>query len=160
MKYFVRACKYLVYFTVLFVVMVSIIYLLSPEKSQSLSVTSLFKEGSLPKLIAFFVCVSAIYPKFAFVQRKLYINGTFEDNRKAIMDAFLNMGYEVECEGPQAISFRLKETAMKVSRMWEDRVTVTITESPLVIDGYRRDVDRIVRHISYLIAQQEQSEEE
>lgn len=160
MKYFIRACKYLVYFFILFVVMVGVIYLLSPEKSQGVSVTSLFKEGSLPKLIVFFVCIAAIYPKFAFIKRKLHTNGTFADNREQIMEAFLNMGYELECETPESISFRLKQTSMKVSRMWEDRVTVTISEDPLIIDGYRRDVDRIARHISFLIAQRENSIEE
>ena len=159
MKYFIRACKYLLYFFILFVIMVGIIYLLSPEKSQGVSVTQLFKAGSLPKLLIFFACISAIYPKFAFIQRKLYINGTFEENRECITEAFLNMGYELESEGPQAISFRLKQTSMKISRMWEDRVTVNISDNPLIIDGYRRDVDRIARHISFLIAQRENSEE-
>jgi len=160
MKYFIRACKYLVYFFVLFFIMVGIIWLLSPEKTHGASFTSLFQPGSLPKLIAFFTIIAALYPKFAFVQRKLHLNGPYSEYRDCIMEAFLKMGYEVENEGPETISFRLTQTSMKVSRMWEDRVTVTINDNPLILDGYRRDVDRIASRISYLITQKDNSEGE
>lgn len=153
MKYLIRSCKYLVYFFVLFVVMVAIIWLLSPEKSQGLSVASLFQEGSLPKLIAFFACVAAIYPKFAFVQRKIYLNGSFEESREVIFETFQNFGYEMEKEDEKSVSFRLKQTSMKVSRMWEDRVTINISDNPIIIDGYRRDVDRLSRRITSLLQQ-------
>lgn len=154
MKYLIRACKYLVYFFVLFLVMVTILWLLSPEKSQGLSITALFKEGSIPKILAFFACVSALYPKFAFVKRKIYLNGPFEESRGAIVEVFEAFGYELECEGSQAISFRLAKTSMRVSRMWEDRVTIDITDNPIIVDGYRRDIDRIVRRINSIMQQQ------
>jgi len=154
MKYVIRAGKYLVYFFVLFLVMVTILWLLSPEKSQGLSITTLFKEGSIPKILIFFACIAAIYPKFAFVQRKIYLNGTFGESRDSIVEVFEGFGYEVECEGPQAISFRLKSKSMRFSRMWEDRVTINVTDNPLVVDGYRRDIDRIVRRINSMMQEQ------
>lgn len=154
MKYLIRACKYLVYFFVLFLVMVTILWLLSPEKSQGLSVTTLFKEGSIPKILAFFACIAALYPKFAFVQRKVYLNGTFEESRDLIVEVFENFGYGIECEGAQAISFRLNKTSMRFSRMWEDRVTINITDNPIIVDGYRKDIDRIVRRINSILQQQ------
>lgn len=154
MKYFIRSCKYLVYFFVLFVIMVTILWFLSPEKSQGLSAVSLFKEGSFPKMLIFFACIAAIYPYFAFVKRKIYLNGTFEESRDAIVEVIRSFGYEIECEGPQAISFRLPKRSMRFSRMWEDRVTINITDNPIIIEGYRRDLDRIVRRINATLQEQ------
>lgn len=160
MKYIIRSFKYLVYFFALFVVMVAIIWLLSPEKSQSLSVTSLFKEGSLPKMAVFFAAIAAVYPALAFIRRKLFINGSFADERQTILNVFDAMGYEVEREEDGQISFRIKKRSVRFSRMWEDRIILHTGENPLVFEGYRKDLDRIVRNVSYAISRREASSEE
>lgn len=160
MKYIIRSFKYLVYFFALFVVMVAIIWLLSPEKSQSLTVASLFKEGSLPKMAVFFAAIAAVYPALAFIRRKLFINGTFAEERETILSVFDAMGYEVEREDSEQISFRLKKRSLRFSRMWEDRIILHTAGSPLVFEGYRKDLDRIVRSISYAISQRDASSEE
>ena len=33
--------------------------------------------------------------------------------------------------------------------MYEDRITVNTTEEPIVLNGYRRDIDRMARNLSY-----------
>ena len=160
MKYIIRSLKYLVYFFALFVVMVAIIWLLSPEKSQGLSVTSLFKEGAMPKLALFFVIVAAIYPALAFIKRKLYLSNSFAEDRNVIFGALENMGYKLESEEPGKTTFRLASATMRFSRMWEDRITIRTEENPVIVEGYRRDLDRVIRAISYAIAQASETSEE
>lgn len=145
MKYFIRSCKYVVYFALLFCVMVGLIWLLSPEKTQGLPVTALFKEGSLKSILIMFACISAIYPSLSFKKRTV----PFEEDRDAfrtrLIEVLDNFGMEIESEEGDTISFRMKSRPMRVSRMWEDRITVRFQEGCIVMDGYRRDVDRVVR---------------
>ena len=53
----------------------------------------------------------------------------------------------------------MERSADRVTRFFEDRITVTKTENPIVLSGYRRDLERLVRNINYKIAQQEESGE-
>ena len=77
MRYLIRALKYLLYFAIIFVLMVGIIYLFSSQKAAGLSFVDLFKEGSLPKIMLFFVAVAALYPYLSFQKKELYLNGPF-----------------------------------------------------------------------------------
>lgn len=145
MKYFIRSCKYVVYFALLFCVMVGVIWLLSSEKTQGLPVTALFKEGSLKNILIMFACIAAIYPSLSFKKRTVPFEEDKEAFRTRLIEVMDNFGMEIESEDGDTVSFRMKSRSMRVSRMWEDRITVRFREGSIVMDGYRRDVDRVVR---------------
>ena len=155
MKYFIRSLKYLAYFVCLFVVIVAIIWFLSPEKTQGLPITSLFKAGSGWKLAIFFVAVAAIYPYLSFIRRKVYINGEFSEYKDLVIRTFSEAGLILESEEGTKMTFRMEKASMRFSRMWEDRITLETAENPLVLDGYRRDLDRLVRSLNYAIARKD-----
>lgn len=153
MRYLIRALKYLVYFIVLFFVLVFIIWLISPKGEGGFSLTAMFQPGALPKIALFFVVIAAAYPYFGFTKRKVYVGGSFEEKRDAILGAFSQWGYEIESEEPGKICFRIKSKTGRVTRMWEDRITMDTSSEPIVLDGYRRDVDRMARNINYVLSE-------
>lgn len=151
MQYLRRSVKYLIYFLAIFFIIVGLVWLLTIRKSGEVGFADLFQEGSLPKLVIFFLAVAAIYPSLGFVTRKFRIDGSFADNRSIFVEVFTQMGYEIVAEDSAKVDFRLKTKSMRFSRMYEDLISVDITENPLKISGYRRDVERILRNVDFKV---------
>ena len=72
-----------------------------------------------------------------------------------ILACFEQWGYEIENEEPEQISFRLKSKTGRFTRMYEDRIVIETKEEPIVLNGYRRDIDRMARNINYSLSQNE-----
>ena len=155
MRYLIRALKYLVYFVVLFFVLVGIIWLITPKAEGGFSLAAMFQPGALPKIAILFLVIAAGYPYFAFTKRKVYLGGPFAEKRDVVVSCFEQWGYEIEKEEPGQISFRQKSKTARFTRMYEDRIVVLTTEEPIVLDGYRRDIDRMARNINYSLSQNE-----
>ena len=155
MRYLIRALKYLVYFVVLFFVIVGIIWLITPKAEGGFSLSGMFQPGALPKIAILFLVIAAAYPYFAFTKRKVYLGGSFAEKRDAILACFEQWGYEIEKEESGQISFRLKSKTGRFTRMYEDRIVIDTQEEPIVLNGYRRDIDRMARNINYHLAQNE-----
>ncbi len=155
MRYLIRALKYLVYFVVLFFVIVGIIWLITPKTDGGFSLSAMFQPGALPKIAILFLVIAAGYPYFAFTKRKVYLGGTFAEKSDVILTGFEQWGYEIENEEPQQISFRLKSKTGRFTRMYEDRIVIETQNEPIVLNGYRRDIDRMARNINYSLSQSE-----
>lgn len=160
MRYFIRSVKYLVYFLIIFLLIVSIVYLFSSQKAAGMSFSSLFKEGSFPQLAIFFAIVAAVYPALGFYKKPLYLNGKFSDYRNLIDEEMDIRGFELEKEDDSQVSYRQKGAYARLSRMFEDRVTFFINEEPVKVEGIRKDVLRITTGISYKVRQQESGQED
>lgn len=156
MKYIVRAIKYLFYFILLFAVIVLVLWLLMSRR-QGIPITELFEPGAYPKMWLFFVLVAAVYPAISFVRRKLTLGGPYSRDRKTIDGIMKEAGYRVETETPEKVTYRLEKASLRFTRMYEDRVTIDTHEDPIVFEGYRKDVDRIVRYIAYRLSLEEES---
>lgn len=159
MKYLVRAVKYLLYFVLFFAIIVLILFLLQGKK-QGLAITDMFEEGSFPKLIGFFVLVAAIYPALGFKKRELHLNGHFSQYVKLVDDVMTNMGYIKESDSAEKVTYRIAKTSQKMSRMFEDRITFNITEETVMLEGYSKDLVRVIGNIEYRIREEENPENE
>lgn len=151
--------KYLVYFVILFVIIVTVVGLLTTKGPSTFSYSDLLKEGSFPKLVVFFVVFAAVYPFLGFGKRKLYINGDFSKYREMVIDTMTNAGFELEAEDGEKVTFRQASKVRRFSRMFEDRVTFITTDNPVEVEGYRKDVDRLVRALDYKIRQEQADQE-
>lgn len=159
MQYIRRAIKYCIYFALIFAVIVGLLWALTLRR-QGIALNEVLEPGSGPKLIIFFLAIAAIYPYLNFRTRKLYFNGDFAANRDLILGVFSDMGYEMIETGNEVISFRLKSGSARLSRLYEDRIDLDVTDNPLKITGYRRDVDRIMRSLNYKIQEAGRNGEE
>jgi len=159
MKYIVRAVKYLLYFVLIFCIIVAILYLLQGKK-QGMAITDMLQEGSLPKLIGFFVLVAAIYPALGFKKRELHLNGPFNQYKELVDNVMTDMGYAKESDSAETVTYRIVKGSQRLSRMFEDRVTFTISEESVMLEGYNKDLVRVIGNIEYRIRENEKPESE
>lgn len=159
MRYLIRALKYLVYFAIIFFLIVGIVYLFSNQKAAGLSFVDLFKEGSLPKIAIFFVIVSAIYPKLSFYKKELYLNGDFTKYAGMIDDVMKKLDYVPEIHEAGRVTYIKNSAYARLTRMYEDRVTFETADNPVKVEGYRKDLLRILSAINYRVRQESREQE-
>ena len=159
MRYLIRALKYLVYFAVIFFLIVGIVFLFSSQKAAGLSFADLFKEGSLPKIALFFVAVSALYPKLSFYRKELYLNGDFTKYAEMVDDVMQKLDYDREKKEDGCVTYIKKSAYARLTRMYEDRVTFETAGNPIHVEGYRKDLLRILSMINYRLRQESRESE-
>ena len=160
MRYLTRALKYLLYFAIIFFLMVGIIYLFSSQKAAGLTFVDLFKEGSLPKIALFFVLVSAIYPYLSFQKKELYLNGPFTNYAEMVDEVMQSLDYVKEDTEADSVSYIKRSGYARLTRMYEDRVTFSTADNPVIVEGYRKDLLRILSLLNHRIRQESREQEE
>ena len=160
MRYLTRALKYLLYFAIIFFLMVGIIYLFSSQKAAGLTFVDLFKEGSLPKIALFFVLVSAIYPYLSFQKKELYLNGPFTNYAEMVDEVMQSLDYVKEDTEAGSVSYIKRSGYARLTRMYEDRVTFSTADNPVIVEGYRKDLLRILSLLNHRIRQESLEQEE
>lgn len=115
--------------------------------------STLFRDGkdSLWKIAVLFAAVAAVYPRIGFIGRSF----TTLAGEKEIMDtvrAYMKqLGYVLEKESQGTLSFRQESFTSRLSRMYEDRITVTAEDGKVCVDGLRKDVVRICGGLEFRI---------
>ena len=160
MRYLIRALKYLLYFAIIFVLMVGIIYLFSSQRAAGLSFADLFKEGSLPKIMLFFVAVAALYPYLSFQKKELYLNGPFTNYAEMIDEVMQSLDYVPEKKEADCVTYVKRSAYGRLTRMYEDRITFFTTDNPVIVEGYRKDLLRIFSLINHRVRQESREQEE
>lgn len=142
MKYFIRAVKYFFYFAILSTTFITVLVLIGAVEN---NINAIFEEGynSLWKIAIFFAAVSAIYPKLGFINRRIAVNREWNEIREDAISFFNDRKYELESETPDRVTFRTKGTAGRLSKMFEDRITVTKVLGGYEFEGLRKDILRI-----------------
>ena len=142
MKYLIRSIKYLIYFSLMCSLIVTALVLIGAVEG---GVDSIFEEGyrSIGKIAIFFAIVAAAYPKFGFIRRDMNINGTWDEIRNQTVEFMNERQYSLESEGADKVTFRCKGMAGRLSKMLEDRVTLTKTDDGWQMEGLRKDVMRL-----------------
>jgi len=146
MKYLVRAVKYLVYFTVVFALILSALVLLKISEG---NFQTMFKEDSWWKILLIFAAASGLYPLLGYMKKNAYFNGGLEANRSRIIEIMGNLGFVVEENSSEKMTFRCRNRLHRLTRMYEDRITLTPDLTGVVVDGLRKEVVRVVMHLEH-----------
>ena len=139
MKYFIRSVKYFFYFAFLTsAIVLALIFIGAVEGD----INSIFEGGynALWKIAVFFVLVAAVYPKFGFARRKLDTTADWNTVRNEAVLYFTARTFKVEAETADSISFRRRSTMQRITKMGEDRITLSVTDEGYFLDGLRKDV--------------------
>ena len=163
-KRIIRSVKYFFIFVILAAVFTGVIVLISPEQygdinrifatsPDSVPGEALFSYGSWWKMLLIFVIIAAIYPGLTFVKKEVMIEGDFEDHRDKIMKEFEQAGYVKTDEDEEKLTFRMKNKFTRFMRAYEDTVTITKGEAPLILSGNRKDILRLASRIEYALRQ-------
>ena len=115
MKYFVRAVKYFIYFSLLTTLIVGALVLIGAVEG---NIDAIFEGGwgSIWKIAVFFAAVSAIYPKLGFIRREVPVEKDWNEVRSGILEFFADRRYviETETENASVFSLRLKNSLCRV----------------------------------------------
>ena len=96
----------------------------------------------------FFAAVAAIYPKLAFINRRLYIDPA-TDISPELINFMRERRYELESQTEDTMTFRLKGFGPRLLKMYEDRITVTRTVEGYYMEGLRKDILRFASGLEY-----------
>ncbi len=151
MKYFIRSVKYFFYFAVLTTALILVLVLIGAVEG---NIESIFEGGydAIWKIAVFFVCVAAVYPKLAFIRREICIDRDWEEIREDTVDFFRVRRYELESEQDGSVSFRLRSKAARLTKMCEDRLTLTRTPQGYVLEGLRKDAMHIAAALEHILS--------
>lgn len=154
MKYLIRSIKYFIYFSVICALIVSALVLIGAVEGD---INAIFSEGygSIGKIALFFAAVAAVYPKVGFISRSICSDKEWQDIRNEVIGYMKERGYELESENAGTVTFRCRSIAGKLSKMYEDRLTMTKTGEGFQLEGLRKDVMRLAMGLEHRLFPQE-----
>ena len=157
MKYLIRSVKYFFYFAILTTVIITVLVMIGAVES---GIENIFEDGynSLWKIAAFFVLVAAVYPKFGFVSRKLDTTADWDKVRETALDYFKNKPFKVVSETSGSITFRRRDMIGRLTKMYEDQISLIKTEEGYAVEGLRKDVYLYASGLESILAASERAE--
>lgn len=143
MKYLIRSIKYFAYLAIILCIF---IVLLSVFGVVGSNLNDIFKDGaaSLWKIALIIAVFAAIYPHLGFGRRNAFVPGSYEQIREGVVDLMHERGYVLENETGENLKFRLQSPVMRVTRMFEDRISFERIGTGFELEGPVKDLVRIV----------------
>lgn len=149
MRYAIRSLKYFVYICLLLAVIVAALVALDIVEAD---IDKMFRHGSnsIWMMAGMFAVISCIYPLFGYTKRQVYVQGLDIESLKGPAVKFMEeKGYEVERQTNGELTFRQKKISAKITRMWEDRITINEKDGGIWAEGLRKDVVRLVMGLEH-----------
>ena len=152
MQYFIRAVKYFFYFAILTTLILSVLVIIGAVEG---NIESMFSDGynAIWKMAIFFILVAAVYPKFGFINRRLYVDGDWDTLKNTALTYMAERRYILVSENSDEVTFRCKDIASRISKMYEDTVVLKKTEDGYFLEGLRKDVIRLAAGLEHRLTQ-------
>ena len=149
MRYFIRAVKQFVYTALIFVIVIVLLRLFNIV--QATDIPSLFKDGylSLLYIALFLAAISAIYPKFGYMKKRIDVDKAVKDSRRVVATAIGEYAYVKESETDNTMTFRRKGFGGRLVLRFEDRITVDFGDGYVEVEGLRQVVAMVSSRIEY-----------
>ncbi len=144
--YLLRAVKYLIMVTILFVVVFTVMNItgyseITPEMFGAFAASS-----QAQMMLALLLVLVALHPIIGYVKRPFNID--YAANRNQIVGVFAANGYKVESESNNSVTFRASGMFRRATMMGEDAITLDLTSFPHIIEGNRKMVVKICFRLS------------
>ena len=151
MKYLIRSVKYFFYFAILTTLIVLALILIGAVEG---SIDMIFEDGynSLWKIAIFFALVAAVYPKVGFISRHIAVDRDWNEIRNEAVEYFREKRYVIESESEEKVTLRFKDMAGRISKMFEDRITLTRAAGGYELEGLRKDVWRLATGLEHRLS--------
>lgn len=150
MKYLIRSLKYfakLCVICVIALVLMSILNMTPYTPLQMLYVLIHTAQGWV--LIVAAIFLSAFYPRFGFLKRK--VEGDLGKDRGQIIEAFDAAGYGLGSEEDGQLTFRVRSLLQRILLLGEDAITVTQDRNRIQLDGPGKQVVRAESQIQHIV---------
>lgn len=154
MKHLIRSIKYFFYFAFLTTLIICALVLTGLADGD---IDTMFRGGSsaIWKMAVFFVAIAAVYPKVGFITRRICTDRSWSETRNEVIGFMKERRYDLESEEDGTVTFRQRGTADRLRRMYEDRVTITVKDDGLEMEGLRKDVFRLSANLEYRLNPQQ-----
>ena len=142
MIYTIRAIKYFFYFAFFApAIILALVFIGIVEAA----IHAIFEHGydDLWKIALFFGAVAAVYPNVAFINRQVTVDGERNTVKEDIKRFMLERHYDLESEDAEGMTFRIHGLAGKISKMYEDRITIRWNADGFMMEGLRKDILRL-----------------
>ncbi len=156
MKYLIRAIKYFIYFSVICALIIAVLILTGMAEG---NIDTIFRNGAADiwKIAGLFLLISAIYPKVGFIVRNCKVEGGL-DAREAEITAFMEEhAYRKEKAETGKVTYRRRSPFTRLTRMYEDRITLVEEDGEVYVEGLRKDVVRIAMGLEYRFAPKQEN---
>lgn len=154
-RYIIRSLKYLLFISVLYVVLMWLMLLTSPSPKVgvldlwAMLLQQLNSEQGM-WLVVSFLALAIFYPRFGFMTRK--VEGVvMERDRVRINNAMRAYGFEFVAMEGENLVYRANGALKRLSFMYEDRIEVREVDEGVEIQGIRRAVARIAYQLGAYI---------
>ena len=139
-----RAVKYFAAFCVIYlaVVWLSVSTMNGYEQSVWDYVWATLQTTRGQLLVVAVVVLSAFYPRFGFITRR--VEWDMEDERDQIIATFALAGFSLREEGDGRMVFRADNMLDRLVMLFEDEITVVQYGQWIDITGFRRGVAKVV----------------
>ena len=140
MRYFIRSVKYFVQLMVILVIIIAVLIL---AKVVPGDISEIFVNGynSLWQIALLMAAFAAIYPRFGYIKREAVVPGSDEEVLSVLRRVMEAHGY---VEEGSTLCFRKKAAGDRLTRLWEDKITVERCAVGFELEGIGRDVTRLV----------------
>jgi hypothetical protein len=146
-RYLLRVVKYIFFYAILIFLMLVVVYFTSNQ--QDITFWELIRPESQTNLIILIVAFSVVYPFIGFSKQKIYTNRPFNQDKDAVIRIITESGFIPASDTDGKLVFKAKRISMRIFRVFEDKITLDYTDNPLAMEGMRRDVQRIARHLEH-----------
>jgi len=155
MKYLVRAIKYFIQLAVLLAVFMEILILL---KLSDANIDTMFVNGkdSIWQIALLLLAFALIYPRFGYCTRTVRIPGAFAEIAPGVKKKMEARGYVLEKEEGENLYFRLSSTFSRITRLGEDRISLTRSIDGFDVEGHSKDVIRVLNCLALEDEEQQQ----
>ena len=142
MKYIVRAVKYFFYFAFFATAIILALIFIGIVEAD---INAVFENGydDLWKIAIFFALVASVYPNLAFITRQIDTDDGRDSVKQSIKEFMAERRYTLESEESEGMTFRIRTIAGRLSKMYEDRITVRWNADGFTMEGLRKDILRL-----------------
>lgn len=142
MKYIIRAIKYFFYFAFFATAIILALVFIGIVEAD---INAIFEHGydDLWKIAVFFGIVAAVYPNLAFITRQITVEGERNTIKEEIRTFMRERRYDLESENAEGMTFRTHGITGKLSKMYEDRITIRWNADGFTMEGLRKDILRL-----------------
>ena len=139
MKYAIRAVKYFVYIVCIVAIVIGALMALGIVESE---IDKVFRNGynSLWQIALMFAALSAFYPLFGYMKKTAQAGGTLAERKAEIVKYMESKNYVLSKEEGETLKFRRRSFLQRLSRSFEDTVTVKQEFGGFELEGIRKDV--------------------
>lgn len=143
MRYVIRSLKYFVHLAVILALVIAILVV---AKVVDGDISKMFVNGynSLWQIAIIMAVFAAVYPRFGYARRMAVVPGSDEEVKPLLDKVMAAHGYKQEQRTDGKLCYRKASFGDKLLRLWEDRISVERFVSGYELEGYNKDVVRLV----------------